>query len=174
VTKRPGDTDIGYVIGAALMIAAGVVEVFLGVDAEQKSLEEVTAPLSAEGTEGSQARQASNGTDGTCAKALRNSPPRQASPYPVPRRRLGGTWAPRPQMSSYAPSDPYLADAIVAALVDGHSHSATELSRVVGARYWGPGRFREAIRSGLATGRARRVGRQRYAAGQRPTREASP
>lgn len=38
---------IGYYIGAALMIAAGLVELFLGVDAERKSLEDIATPLSA-------------------------------------------------------------------------------------------------------------------------------
>jgi MFS family permease len=37
---------IGYYIGAGLMIAAGLVEVFLGVDAERKSLEDIASPLS--------------------------------------------------------------------------------------------------------------------------------
>ncbi len=41
-----GAVALGYVIGAALMIAAGLVEVFLGVDAERKALEDVAAPLS--------------------------------------------------------------------------------------------------------------------------------
>jgi MFS family permease len=37
---------LGYVIGAGLMIAAGLVEVFLGVKAERQSLEDIAAPLS--------------------------------------------------------------------------------------------------------------------------------
>jgi MFS family permease len=37
---------VGYFIGAGLMIAAGLVEVFLGVDAENRSLEDVADPLS--------------------------------------------------------------------------------------------------------------------------------
>jgi MFS family permease len=37
----------GYLAGAALMIAAAVVEVVIGVDAEQKSLEAIADPLSA-------------------------------------------------------------------------------------------------------------------------------
>ncbi|HEY3682429.1 MAG TPA: MFS transporter [Streptosporangiaceae bacterium] len=37
----------GYLIGAAVMVAGGLVEVFLGVDAENKSLEDVATPLSA-------------------------------------------------------------------------------------------------------------------------------
>ncbi|WP_460776203.1 MFS transporter [Microbacterium sp. GXF7504] len=38
---------LGYVIGACLMIAAGLVEVFLGVKAERRSLEDIARPLSA-------------------------------------------------------------------------------------------------------------------------------
>ncbi|MEP6697193.1 MAG: MFS transporter [Pseudonocardiales bacterium] len=45
--KDPGKLFIGYLIGAAVMIVGGVVEIFLGVVAEQKSLEDVASPLSA-------------------------------------------------------------------------------------------------------------------------------
>jgi MFS family permease len=38
----------GYVVGAALMLVAAATEWWLGVDAERKALEDVTAPLSAE------------------------------------------------------------------------------------------------------------------------------
>jgi hypothetical protein len=41
----------GYLLGAALMIAAGVVEIFLGVEAAQKQLEDVAKPLTAEDAE---------------------------------------------------------------------------------------------------------------------------
>ena len=44
---------IGYLIGAAIMVAGGAVEAFLGVSAEQKSLEEVASPLSLVGTSSS-------------------------------------------------------------------------------------------------------------------------
>jgi MFS family permease len=37
---------IGYLVGAALMIIGAIVEAFLGVDAERKSLEDVATPLS--------------------------------------------------------------------------------------------------------------------------------
>jgi MFS family permease len=37
---------IGYLIGASAMIIGGLVEVFLGVDAERKSLEDIATPLS--------------------------------------------------------------------------------------------------------------------------------
>jgi MFS family permease len=38
---------IGYLIGAGIMAVGGVVEIFLGVDAERQSLEDVATPLSA-------------------------------------------------------------------------------------------------------------------------------
>jgi MFS family permease len=44
---EPGKLFIGYLIGAGVMVVGGLVEVFLGVDAEGKSLEHVATPLSA-------------------------------------------------------------------------------------------------------------------------------
>ena len=43
-----GDTAIAFVIGAGLMILAGLVEVFLGVKAERQSLEEIASPITAQ------------------------------------------------------------------------------------------------------------------------------
>jgi MFS family permease len=43
---QPVKLFIGYLIGAAVMIAGGLVEVFLGVAAERRSLEDVATPLS--------------------------------------------------------------------------------------------------------------------------------
>jgi MFS family permease len=47
-TARAADVFIGYLIGSALMIAGGLVEAFIGVDAEGKSLEAIARPLTAE------------------------------------------------------------------------------------------------------------------------------
>jgi len=139
------------------MLAAGIVELFLGVDAEQRSLEQIATPLSATTSEG----------DFEPAAAPAESLRRQIGPYPVPRRRLGSTsWAPRPQLSNYPRSNPYLArevDAVVSVLAERGPQTAVSLSRLASARTWGPGRFRAAMRSGLASGRIRRM-RGRYAA----------
>jgi MFS family permease len=43
----PNKLYVGYLIGAGAMILGGVVEIFLGVGAEGKSLEDVASPLSA-------------------------------------------------------------------------------------------------------------------------------
>ncbi|MFJ8885781.1 MFS transporter [Streptomyces sp. NPDC102402] len=48
----PGDTALAFCIGAALMVAAGLVAVFFAVAAEGRSLEDIATPLSAEEKEG--------------------------------------------------------------------------------------------------------------------------
>ena len=64
---------------------------------------------------------------------------------------------------------------IARALEDRGSANRRELSRRVGARYWGPGRFRAALREALAEGAVRRLPGGEYApasaSGQRSTRE---
>src|SRR5947209_2105532 len=50
-TGKPSDVFVGYIIGAALMIAAGLVEVGLGVEAAGRELEDIAAPLSAQDAE---------------------------------------------------------------------------------------------------------------------------
>ena len=61
-----GETNVmyGYLLGAALMIAAGVVEIFLGVEAAQKQLEDVAKPLTAEDAEAQEARGEDGAPDG--------------------------------------------------------------------------------------------------------------
>jgi hypothetical protein len=39
----------GYVLGAAVMVGGGISEVFLGVNAERKSLEDIAQPLACQG-----------------------------------------------------------------------------------------------------------------------------
>jgi hypothetical protein len=47
----------GYYVGGALMIAGGIVAIFLGVHAERQSLENIATPLTAQdaGAEGGEA-----------------------------------------------------------------------------------------------------------------------
>lgn len=47
-TGKVPDTVIAFAIGASLMIAAGLVEVFFGVKAERQSLEAIAQPLTAQ------------------------------------------------------------------------------------------------------------------------------
>jgi hypothetical protein len=41
-----------------------------------------------------------------------------------------------------------------------------ELAALVGARFWGPGRYGAALRAAVVSRRAQRVGRSRFAAGR--------
>jgi hypothetical protein len=41
-----GKSTLGYLLGAVIMIGGGLVEAVLGIDAENKSLEDVATPLS--------------------------------------------------------------------------------------------------------------------------------
>jgi MFS family permease len=52
-TGQVSDTVVAFSAGAALMIAAGVVEIFFGVKAERQGLEQIARPLSAAGVPGS-------------------------------------------------------------------------------------------------------------------------
>jgi MFS family permease len=47
-TGHASDTALAFVIGASLMLIAGVIAVFLSVDAERKSLEDIAEPLTKE------------------------------------------------------------------------------------------------------------------------------
>lgn len=51
------------------------------------------------------------------------------------------------------------------ALREQGSANRRELSRRVGGRYWGSGRFQEALREGIAEGHVKRVSRGEFAAG---------
>jgi len=47
-TGKLGAVASGYYLGAGLMIATGVVEIFFGVEAARRSLADVARPLTAE------------------------------------------------------------------------------------------------------------------------------
>jgi MFS family permease len=44
--KDPSQLEVGYLIGAGVMVFGGIVEIVLGVAAERRSLEDVASPLS--------------------------------------------------------------------------------------------------------------------------------
>jgi hypothetical protein len=70
-------------------------------------------------------------------------------------------------MSVAGPHPPVPLDSEVAiidaALRQHGSCTRRELGRRVGARYWGPGRFREALREAIAEGRAKALPRGQLA-----------
>jgi MFS family permease len=146
-TKERGYVYVGDLIGAAAMIAAGVVEIWLGVPAEQESLEDVAEPLSAEG-----------GDDGD----QRPEGPARQRGVPSSYRRV---YSPRASFATIARDDPTTAHevrALVGALETNGDLQTRELAQRVGARRWGPGRFTRALRLALRQGLVVRTGRNRY------------
>jgi MFS family permease len=160
-TKKLFPMSIGYLIGGGLMVAAGLVEVFLGVNAERQPLESIAEPLSAAG----EARAPSGDSKD---RALESPAPRRR-PDAIPSRWSGPTtWAPFAQASHYPSSNAYSGrevDRIVDCLRREGPKSVVELARLLQTRHWGPGRLRSALASAMDSGRIRRVGRGRYAIG---------
>ncbi|HET6448857.1 MAG TPA: MFS transporter [Conexibacter sp.] len=124
----------GFWLGAGVMAIGGIAELAFGVRAEQKPLEQIARPLTAQAGAGER----------------RHGRPRASSP---------GMWAAMP--SPPVPMDREV-DAIVRALEQNGPTDRSALARIVGARYWGPGRFRSALVEALLEHRIRRVGRSRF------------
>jgi hypothetical protein len=148
---------LAYLIGAAVMVVGGVAELIVGVRAEQQTLEDIAKPITAE-------------------EAERRHRAR------LDRERRGARrFRPGPGSASYSPflpppsttRDPAWVDREVAvierALAEHGKLSRQELARRIGARYWGPGRYRDALREAVAEGAVQRIGRNTYG----PVRPAS-
>ncbi len=172
VFQRLGETStdslmVAYLIGAAVMAIGGLVEIVLGVRAEQQSLEDIATPISAEKTEGeAEEDEASQRREDT---ERRHRARAERERTGMRRYRPGpGTASFSPFIGEPAPiPDQGRIDEeiglIAAALVEHGRLSREELGRRIGARYWGPGRFRSALREAVAEGAARRAGRNLYA-----------
>ncbi|HET7509850.1 MAG TPA: MFS transporter [Solirubrobacterales bacterium] len=137
---------IGFFIGAAVMSLGGIAELLFGVKAEQKQLEEVAEPLTAEGAEKKKPRG-------------RFRP----GPGPLSSARAMSVSGPHPLV----PLSTEIS-LIENALREQGSANRHELSRRVGGRYWGPGRFREALREAVSQGKAKRLARGEYAPVEEP------
>jgi len=161
---KRGDLTIGYLIGAVLMIAAGLVEVWLGVNAEQKPLEEIATPLTAEDADQDGAVKEEAVTAAAAGTGQRR-----------PRRRVEPAVTPQGAYRSWSPMYPaYVAplidtardrevDQIAAALADAGAVERRQLAQLVHADLWGPGRFPSALRQAVMQGKVRRTGRGLYA-----------
>jgi MFS family permease len=153
----------GWVLASALMIGAGLVQAFLGVAAEQRGLEDIAKPVSAEEVEEEHPDEAAEP-----ARERKAPPPRRA------RHRLGpgegqAIWSPRFSYGSRMPVDTEVqreVDALVSAIEARGEINSRELRALAESRYWGPGRFRRALRSAIEDGRIEPAGRGRF----RPTR----
>jgi MFS family permease len=172
-----GDVATAFYIGSAVMAVGGIAELFLGVRAEQQSLEDVATPLTAEAAEGD-GGEAAGEEDDEQAKARRAAAERDRRIRERTQRRQAWErtgrrrYRPGPGGVFYAPMmagtgsttdvtaglEPQI-EAIERTLDGTGPTERRHLAQLVGARYWGPGRFRMALQEALREGRVRRVSR---------------
>jgi MFS family permease len=174
-----GQVAIGFFVGAAAMAAGGVAELLFGVRAEQRSLEDIAAPLTAEEADGGP--PATGPVDEQRDARIRERTDRDERRERAGLRRL----RPGPGRSFYSPgmvgtagtTSRYhaLADreldqeieVVVSKIGERGELSEDELKIAVGGAGWGPGRYRDATRSAAHEGRIARLPGRRLG---RPTR----
>jgi MFS family permease len=158
-----GQVAFGLYLGAAVMAIGGVAEIAFGVRAEQRSLEDIATPLTAQGEEPSSGdAQTPQETGAPPARRTRRD---RYRPGPGAVRSSPGMWASTPVAAT--PFDREV-DAIVRVLRENGPTDRAALAQLVGARRWGPGRFRGALVDALLKQRVRRVGRGRFDVTQAP------
>jgi MFS family permease len=141
------EVAIGFFIGAAVMAVGGITEIFFGVRSEQRSLEDIAEPLTAEDAQ-----------DDDSPRRREPSASRRERLRPGPGSQLGWPGMPLPSRRA-APGNDREVDQIVRTLRERGPTRRGDLGRAVGAREWGPGRFGESLRAAERAGAARRVAR---------------
>jgi MFS family permease len=163
-TGSQSQVAIGFFVGAVVMAIGGIAELLFGVKAEQKQLEEIAEPLTAEG-----------GSEDTAKQAPRSGRPSPGRLRPGPGP-LSSARAMSVSVSGPHPDVPLDREVeIIAVALDEHgSANRRELRRRVGARYWGPGRFQAALRQAVAEGRVKRLPRGQLAPATGSDGDATP
>ena len=172
---------IGFYIGCVTMAIGGLTELAFGVKAEGESLEDVAKPLTAEDAEEDSGEDGGDSQDGDEADSqdsrdgekaarrserLRRQRQREATGWRRYRPGPGRAWG-SPGMAASVSLPPQLLEheieMIEAAVAEHGRTERRELAELVGARYWGPGVFRQALREAIAGGEIERASRNSYA-----------
>jgi MFS family permease len=177
-TGEKGQVAIGFFIGAGVMALGGVAELFFGVKAAGRQLEDIAEPLTAVEAEpggGEEPAAEDVGRDQASARRAAQEERIRARIERRHQRQRSGLRRYRPGPGGF-PTARVPADAVpVAEVLDNEilsvqraldEHGPTErqeLADLVGARYWGPGVFRETLREATADGDIRRTSRNTYA-----------
>ena len=158
---------VAFCIGAGVMALGGVAELLFGIKAEGADLEDIARPLTAEDTETADS-SANDGGGQTEPTEARGSEARSEAGSRRDRLRPGpgsaGVYAPWPSVSSRDVPTEVSANE-VNGIIDFVRRmepvGEVELYRAIGARRWGPGRFRAAVREAIRQGAVRRNRRGR-------------
>jgi MFS family permease len=170
---------VAFLIGAGVMALGGIAEIFLGVRAEQAQLEDIAKPLTAE--EAETGKLAGDEDEGAADEpTARERRWQERDERRTTRERTGGRrYRPGPGMGEAFYSPGMLGTAVRSrpvsqALLDREIDAIAEtvekdgplqredIARRVGARRWGPGRFRNALHEAEVEGRVRRISRSTY------------
>jgi MFS family permease len=176
---------VAFLIGAGVMAIGGIAEIFLGVNAEQEQLEDVAKPLTAE--EAETGKLAGEDDEGAADEPTgRERRWQERDERRASQERSGGRrYRPGPGMGEafYSPGMLGTAvhsrpvpqtvldreiDAIAAVVEEDGPLPREEIARRIGARRWGPGRFRNALAEAEVEGRIRRISRAIYGPPDRP------
>jgi hypothetical protein len=174
---NPEQVATGFLIGAAAMALGGIAELRYGVRAEQRTLEDIAAPLSTvepEEAVAAAAPVAESQRDADQALRERVGERRARERSGMRRYRPGpgqGSRYHSPGMLGTAGDATHHAEvsdreldreieAIARALADHGQITRRELEQILQSRDWGPGRYRAAVRAAVAEGRADRSGRR--------------
>lgn len=176
-----GTVAIAFYIGAAVMALGGMVEILLGVRAEQATLEDIAEPLTSQEAEESE-DSGDDSHDGTATPARDSRQERSAriaarrerdrGPVPAgvrrfrpgPGREIYSPWMRVSPATDQAERLDHEIETIGNALRSRGPMTYRQLSEAVGGQYWGPGRFRSAVRTALAEKSAVRAGKLRVGA----------
>jgi len=151
-----GEVAVAFLIGAGVMALGGLAELFFGVKAERVPLEDIAKPLTADDeTDETDETMESEHTPDRARTGRGRYRPGPGIDYPYFSPGMVGTAVRRPSPVSELTRE---VEAIGRAVDEGGPISRDELSRLVGARHWGPGRFARALDEAVATGRVRRSG----------------
>jgi MFS family permease len=171
-TGEQSAVAIGFFIGAVVMAIGGVAELAFGVKAEQRQLEDIAEPLTAEGEPEPAEKDAdakpepAEDEERARSERIRSRAKMREQRERAGRRRYrpgpGRLGASRGLTISAPGEDSGLdldreISIIERALEDRGPANRRELAHRVGARYWGPGRFRSALREAVAEGSVRRL-----------------
>ncbi|MGZ4318503.1 MAG: MFS transporter [Gaiellaceae bacterium] len=175
ITGKTSDLMIAFLVGATVMALGGLAEIFLGVRAEQAPLEDIAEPLTAREAEDGGTEERHRAREARRSQGLhgrRRYRPGPGSTFYSPGM-IGTAYSGRAKSDEGALDREV--DAIARALEEEGPADRRRLAQLVHARFWGPGRFSQALDEAVAEGHVRRTGRSRYEAVGKPAeRKAEP
>src|SRR5262249_28899326 len=154
---------VSFLIGAAVMALAGIVEIVLGVKAEGRRLEDLALPLTADEDQEEAEPTGPPDDPEREARIVARTARRRAGQSGARRYRPGPSagwnapWREAPPPGAPETALDHEIETIARAVQEHDTMSLRELHRAVGAEHWGPGEFRKAMREALAENRIART-----------------